>query len=232
MNVAASVVTLLTRAAGFPVQQGGQHRQNSKVGGGVIALPGTTDRRQGVIVVAAAPRRPGRRHDGEVRIRQIALGIVASVGGNRDVHEILSYAPQFLVVDAERGEPLAWLGLHEHVGRTDQGAKPFATLSLVEIDHHATLAGVVVPPVEAAPFSGLIVRERRVATRRVAPRRLDQYDVCAHVAEKLAGQRDRFPGEFDDADSVKRSRRLLAGRFRREGHTTPSSCRLSTSSEL
>ena len=145
--------------------------------------------------------------------------------------EITSKRLQIFVVDAKGRKPLAWFGFKQYVRRGDQGTKAVAAGLVIKIDHHAALARVVMPPVEAAIVSGLIVDERGVAARRIAAGRFDQDDVGAHVSQELACERDRVSREFDDPHALQRSR-PRAGVAAGVGHRTPSSRKVATSSAV
>ena len=113
------------------------------------------------------------------------------------------------------------LGLQEHVRSRHQGSKPLPTPFVVEVDDHAALAGVVVPPIKASILAGrVIVDERRIVTRRIAAWGLDKDYVRTHVGEQLAGQGDGFAGQFNHPQATQGA------------HTTPFARNAATSSTL
>ena len=187
------------------VEERGQCREHREVGCGVVALLGPTDRRQAVVVVTAAPGRSGGRHHREIRVRPVALRIVPAEGRHGHMDEVVARRGEVLVVETECRQAVSGLRLEQHVRGRDQCAEAFRVFRPVEIERHAALARVVVPPVEAAVCTGLVVEVRRVVACRVAARRFHQDHIGAHVGQQLAGEGDGIARQFDDACAGERA---------------------------
>ena len=179
--------------------EGGRHGvQPGGVQGLVARAP---HRRQGVVVVAAAPDRTAAGQDGEVGGRFARARIVSTERGNRHPDQLGPLAPQARVVETEGRQPPGVVALEHDVGPTDQPPQPVAHRPHREVERHSALRGLVVPPPQAALGPRLVAGERPVASGRRALGRLDQDDVGAQLGQQLAGEGGPLAGQLHDPDA-------------------------------
>ena len=200
-------------------QQRDQRGHHREVAGRVIALVSpAAHRRQRVVVISAAPHRSASSEQREIRGGLIPARTRAAEGGDGDHDQVLSQRSQLGIVEAQLGQTSRRLALDQEVGAGDQLAKGSARRLALEIEGHAELAGVVVPPVEAALWPRLVVQKRAVAAHRIAARGLDHDDLRAHVGEQLAREGTALARQLDDPQARERG----LGMARGSRHMTPS----------
>ncbi len=119
-------------------------------------------------------------------------------------------------------EAVRSLTLEDDVTRRHEFPESTAVSGVIEIEGHAELAGVVVPPPQAPFGTRDIVQEGGEATRRVASVRLHQDHLRAEVGQDLPGERALLARQFDHADARE-------GSHSDAGHNTPSSASLASS---
>jgi hypothetical protein len=114
---------------------------------------------------SSTPARAGE--DGQVGHRDAALGCRGRTGSARR-RSGLRGPGAGRRSRGQRGQAPG-LGFQHDVGAGHQRLEPRPAFGAVEVEHHAALAGVIVPPPQAAIGAGLVVEERRIATRAGSP---------------------------------------------------------------
>jgi hypothetical protein len=130
----------------------------------------------------AVPRLLGHGADDRVDqclvSRHVAVRAVGPEARDRAVHEAGVQRVQGGVVEAQTFGPAGFPALDEHVGAPGERHQLVTVRVVLEVEHHAALSAVV---------DGH--RGRRVASTRIAARRLDPDDVGAEVGEESRGLR-------------------------------------------
>ena len=198
-------VDVLTESALLSLVEGGAGGGGGEVAGDVAGVMlGRSDWRgtRDVVITAAAHWTAEGESDG------VGPGVVAPGSGLAEGGEAEDDQFGIVVRECDRieGAVAAGLaGLEHYVGGLGQFEKQLETVSAVQVKRQRSLARGIVPPVEAAIRTGLVVEKGSVAAAEIAVRGFDLDHVGAEAGEQFAGEVALRIGAVEDADVVERS---------------------------